>query len=93
MARLLVRCVQAGLKVLITTHSVYLVKELNNLVMLSRDFDGKQELLKKLKYDADDFLDPSQIRAYVAENGTLTACTVDKYGMDNAQLRSHNRRH
>ena len=82
MARLLVRCVHAGLKVLITTHSDYLVKELNNLIMLSRDFDGKQDLLKKLKYDADDALDPGRIRAYVTENGTLTACSVDKYGME-----------
>ncbi len=82
MARLLVRCVHAGLKVLITTHSDYLVKELNNLIMLSRDLDGKQDLLKKLKYDTDDALDPGRIRAYVAENGTLTACNVDKYGME-----------
>ncbi len=82
MARLLVRCVHAGLKVLITTHSDYLVKELNNLIMLSRDFDAKEDLLKKLKYDPEDALDPGRIRAYVAENGTLTACSVDKYGMD-----------
>ena len=54
MARLLVRCVQAGLKVLITTHSDYLVKELNNLIMLNRDFDGKEDLLKKFKYDPED---------------------------------------
>ena len=82
MARLLVRCVHAGLKVLITTHSDYLVKEFNNLIMLSRDFDAKEDLLKKLKYDPEDALDPGRIRAYVAENGTLTACSVDKYGMD-----------
>ena len=72
----------AGVRVLITTHSDYLVKELNNLIMLSGDFDGKEELLKKLKYDPEDALDPGRIRAYVAENGTLTACGVDKYGMD-----------
>ena len=82
MARLLVRCVHAGLKVLITTHSDYLVKEFNNLIMLSRDFDAKEDLLRKLKYDPEDALDPGRIRAYVAENGTLTACSVDKYGMD-----------
>ena len=82
MARLLVRCVHAGLKVLITTHSDYLVKELNNLIMLSRDFDGKEELLKKLKYDSEDALDPGRIRAYVAEKGRLTACDVDHYGME-----------
>ena len=82
MARLLVRCVHAGLKVLITTHSDYLVKELNNLIMLSRDFDGREELLKRLKYDTEDALNPDRIRAYVAENGTLTACSVDRYGME-----------
>ena len=82
MARLLVRCVHAGLKVLITTHSDYLVKELNNLIMLSRDFDGKEDLLKKLNYDPEDALDPGHVRAYVAENGTLTACSVDRYGME-----------
>ena len=82
MARLLVRCVHAGLKVLITTHSDYLVKELNNLIMLSRDFDGKEDMLKRFKYDREDALDPALIRAYVAENGTLTACNVDKYGME-----------
>ena len=81
-ARLLVRCVHVGMKVLITTHSDYLVKELNNLVMLSHDFEGKQDLLKELDYTADDALDPGRIRAYVAADGTLTACLVDKYGMD-----------
>ena len=58
------------------------MKELNNLIMLSRDFDGKEDLLKKLKYDLMMLLDPGLIRAYVAENGTLTACSVDKYGME-----------
>ena len=70
------------MKVLITTHSDYLVKELNNLVMLSHDFEGKQDLLKELNYTADDALDPGLIRAYVAADGTLTACSVDKYGID-----------
>ena len=82
MARLLARCVHAGLRVLITTHSDYLVKELNNLIMLSHDFDGKEDLLKKLKYDAEEALDPGHVRAYVAENGTLTACSIDRYGIE-----------
>ena len=82
MARLLVRCAHAGLRVLITTHSDYLVKELNNLIMLGREFEGKEELLKRLKYDPEDALYPGQLRAYVAEKGTLTGCSVDKYGVD-----------
>ena len=83
MARLLVRCVHAGLKVLITTHSDYLVKELNNLIMLSHDFDGKEDLLKKTQVRPRKMpLMQVDIRAYVAENDTLTVCSVDKYGMD-----------
>ena len=82
LARLLARCIRAGLKVLITTHSDYLIKEINNLIMLSRPFKDKETVVKKLKYSADDFLDPDSIRAYVAEDSSLTRCDVDKFGID-----------
>ena len=82
LARLLARFARAGLKVLITTHSDYLVKEINNLVMLSRPFADKDSVIKKLKYGADDFLEPESIRAYVAENNGLSRCNVDKLGID-----------
>jgi len=79
---LLARCVGTGLRVLITTHSDYLLKEINNLVMLAQEFDSKDAILKKLRYTADDVLDPSSIRAYVAENGGLTECAIDGFGID-----------
>ena len=81
-ARLLARAVNAGLKVLITTHSDYIVKEVNNLLMLGQDFEEKDEVLKKLKYSEHDFLKPESVRAYVAENNSLTRCTIEKYGID-----------
>ena len=82
LARLLARCVRAGLKVLITTHSDYLIKEINNLVMLSRPFKDKAAVLKELKYSTDDFLDPASVRAYIAEDNSLTRCDVDRFGID-----------
>ena len=82
LARLLARCVRAGLKVLITTHSDYLIKEINNLVMLSRPFEDKEAVVKKLKYSKDDFLDPDSVRAYVAQDSSLTRCDVDRFGID-----------
>ena len=82
LARLLARAVHAGLKVLITTHSDYLIKEINNLLMLSTDFKDKSKVLKKLKYSEHDFLKPESVRAYVAENNSLTRCTVERYGID-----------
>ena len=82
LARLLARLVQAGLKVLVTTHSDYIVKEINNLIMLSRSFDKKAGVMRKLKYAKDDCIAPERIRAYVAEGGGLTRCGIDKYGID-----------
>ena len=82
LARLLARLVRAGVKVLITTHSDYIIKEINNLIMLSRSFDSKSELVKKLKYKKEDFLPPESIRAYVAEKNSLTPCTIDQFGID-----------
>ncbi len=82
LARLLASIVRVGLKVLITTHSDYLIKEINNLIMLSRPFPDKTDLVKKLKYGKDEFLKPDLIRAYIAENNGLTACQVDNFGID-----------
>lgn len=82
LARLLARFVRAGLKVLITTHSDYLIKEINNLVMLNSSFAEKESVVKKLEYQSDDALEPESIRAYVAENNGLTRCDVDEFGID-----------
>ena len=82
LARLLARFVKAGLKVLVTTHSDYLIKEVNNLVMLSQPLTDKASVVRKLKYSAEDFLSPSCIRAYVAEKNGLSKCDVDHFGIN-----------
>ena len=79
LARLLVRAVGAGLKILITTHSDYIVKEINNLIMLSSVED---DVVKKQKYELKDRICRDKIRAYVAENGGLTKCRIDRFGID-----------
>ena len=81
-ARLLARAIHAGLKVLITTHSDYIVKEINNLLMLSKDFKDKPRVLKKHGYSEQDFLNPDSVRAYVAKEHSLTRCTIDRFGID-----------
>ncbi len=81
-ARLLARFVTAGLRVVITTHSDYILKELNNLIMLSRNFPDKTEVAKKLRYGPDEGLGRERVRAYVAENGGLTECKIGPYGIE-----------
>ncbi len=81
-ARMLARFVTAGLQVLITTHSDYLVKELNNLIMLSRDFPEKRSVARKLGYQRGEGLDPGLVRAYVAEGEGLTECEIGEFGIE-----------
>ena len=82
LARMLSQFVRSGIKVLITTHSDYVLKEINNLIMLSSSFEGKEELIKKLKYKGCESLNPDSLRCYIAERGQLTPCKVDKFGVD-----------
>ena len=50
--------------------------------MLSKNFKDKPKVLKKYKYSEHDFLKPDSVRAYVAENNSLTRCTIERYGID-----------
>ena len=82
LARFLARLVKVGIKVFITTHSDYLIKELNNLIMLSDDFKYKDEVLKELGYSSEDNLAPSYIKAYVADKKTLSLAPITEYGIE-----------
>ena len=82
MARLLARLTRAGVKVLVTTHSDYIVKEINNLIMLSQPFQNKEAVIKRLKYGEDDYLHPDQVRAYIADDGKLRRCETNPYGIE-----------
>lgn len=81
LARILARFVRAGIKVLVTTHSDYLVKEINNLIMIGQ-LDNDSPALRGLKYANADQLTPSSVRAYVADGHKLAPATVDEFGID-----------
>ncbi len=81
-AKLFVHLIKAGLKVLITTHSDYLIKELNNLIILGNDFKSKQNIMKKYKYSENDILDKNKIKVYIADNKTLTAAPINDMGIE-----------
>lgn len=68
-ARLLAKLVNAGLKVVISTHSDYIIREFNSLIMLSQDKNGT--LQKKHKYLPDEILKTEQVAAYLFDNQTI----------------------
>ena len=83
LTRILAHFVRAGIKVLITTHSDYLIKEINNLVMLGHlDATRRRTLGRRLGYSRDEQLPPESLKAYVADGNNLQSCTVDHLGID-----------
>ncbi len=82
MAQLLVRLVNHGINVFITTHSDYLLKHLNNLLMLANDLPDREAIMTEFGYTQDDILHSEDLRAYIAHlDGTVSKVDVDAYGM------------
>ena len=73
-ARFLARLVNAGLHIVISTHSDYIVREFNSLIMLDRDAKGK--LRRKYRYRTDEILQPEQIGAYLFDEQTIKPFAV-----------------
>ena len=72
MARLLASLINCGLRVFITTHSDYILRELNNLILLNGNSPHLQELMERERYVNDELIKPSDIQIYNAgEDYTL----------------------
>lgn len=83
-AKLIASMINLGIKVFITTHSDFLVKELNNLIMLSNEFNEKKDWLLKNKknYSSFDFIKFNEVSVYQAINGNLDKLMVTKKGIE-----------
>ncbi len=79
-ARLLALLVNAGIKVFITTHSDYIVRELSNCIMLKNLNATQIESLKKQGYTQEHSLDAHRVKAYVTKTikrqNTLTPVKI-----------------
>ena len=65
LAKYLVRLVRGGIKVIITTHSEYLLEQLNSFILLGNV--EPEERTKHFDYDPEDYLLPSEVSAQVFE--------------------------
>lgn len=63
-ARLVGRLINAGVKVFLTTHSDYIIRELNTLILLHARKDAQKKLLSDLGYDSKELIPASGVRFY-----------------------------
>src|SRR5690606_37100760 len=72
-ARLVARMVNAGVKIFITTHSDYLVKEFNTLIMLNKKSDHTKTIQKKYSYSDNELINPAKIGLYMTGTSLIPA--------------------
>ena len=72
LARFIAALVRHGVKVFLTTHSDYIIKELNILIMLHQPSEKMPAILaKRPDYSADDQLDPAAVALYMARQENM----------------------
>lgn len=96
-ARLFARLINLGIKVFITTHSDYIIKELNTLIMLNRDEHSVKQIAQNEGYLKEELISPEKIKVFIAEEDlimlegrkrrtkcqTLTCADIDpKFGIE-----------
>jgi hypothetical protein len=69
-ARLLGRLVNAGVKVFLTTHSDYIIRELNTLILLAGRHRTRARLLQELGYDERELINAASVRFYRTRHQT-----------------------
>lgn len=79
-ARVISRLAHAGIKVLISTHSDYIIRELNCMLMLSSDSEGV--LRRRHGYDEHEVLRPTQVCAYQFDTGRAESIEVKVTGIE-----------
>lgn len=65
LARLIAYLVNCGLRVFMTTHSDYIVKELNTLIMLNAKTEHTRSIQQKFGYDSEERIDPDRVRLFM----------------------------
>jgi ABC-type multidrug transport system ATPase subunit len=89
LTRVFAKLVNRGFRVLISTHSDYVIRELNNLIMSSSQKNDTKILSNSLGYSDDLSLSPTDVNAYLfdyknesSRNVTVSPIVVDEFGFD-----------
>lgn len=64
-ARLIAQLINAGIKVFITTHSDYLIKEINTLIMLNQKTDHTRKIQQKYDYSDKELINHETLNLYM----------------------------
>ena len=70
-ARLFARLANLGIKIFITTHSDYIIKELSTLIMLNHDEPYLKRIAEREGYEDSELLSAERVKVYIAEKALV----------------------
>lgn len=65
LARIFARIINAGLRLMVSTHSDYIIQELNNLIMLSSEKPSVKTIARELEYGDDEKINEADVSVYL----------------------------
>lgn len=74
--RVLCMIANSGINIVASTHSDYIVKEINNMLLLSNDFPEKNYIMEKYGCNDLAILNKSKISAYVYQNSQVSEMEI-----------------
>lgn len=85
LSRIFAQLINNGLRLLISTHSDYIIRELNNLVMISNRSEEMQAKAKEYGYQKNEYIDQEDISVYKfdfvnKERTTVSPIKIDAEG-------------
>ncbi|WP_170933764.1 AAA family ATPase [Bacillus cereus] len=80
-ARILAKMANKGINVVISTHSDYIIKELNNLIMLSNEFKSKLDVMNRYGYEESEILNPNDVLAYMFKDNEIQQMEISEEGI------------
>lgn len=84
LARIFAMMINSGIKVIMTTHSPYIMNEFNNLIMLGKvsDQERKAEIMSKYKISENEILNDENISSYLIINNQTEEMKKTNYGLE-----------
>lgn len=84
--KVIARMINAGLRVVVSTHSYTILQEINNVIMLGsekakKSKEKREELMKEYKYAEENCISPGDCAAYWFGDGTITPLPMDDAGI------------
>lgn len=81
-ARVLVQAANAGIKVIMSTHSDHIIREINNMIMLSDNSEASIALRNKYGYSFGQIIKPDLVDCYIFKDQTIVKEVIAEFGIE-----------